>query len=207
MQKVLFAIVMVFALTVGGVGAYAVATKQRPQSSLPVNAKLGGNFILPSTLGRPLNLKDLRGKVVLLNFGFTSCPDVCPTVLARLRQTLKDMGPEADQVQVVFASFDPARDTLAHMKPYLAYFDPGIIGVTGSEAEVAAVAKQYGVVYIREELDSAVGYGFAHSDYIYLIDPAGRVRKLYDSRAGSEEMQADARALLNENKSWWSAKT
>lgn len=198
MQKVIFAVVVVLAVMVGLAGTWQWWQLQRALAALPVNTRMGGDFVLPSTLGSSLDTKALRGKVVLLNFGFTSCPDVCPTVLARLKQTLKALGDQAGRVQVVFVSFDPERDSLAHLKAYLAYFDPSMVGATGSEQEIAAVARQYGVVHIREEMESAAGYGFSHSDYIYLIDTAGRLRKLYDARAGSDEMAADARVLLRE---------
>lgn len=165
-------------------------------AKLPVNTRMGGDFVLPSTRGQPLDTRTLRGKVVLLNFGFTTCPDICPMTLARLRQVVKELGDDADAVQVVFVSFDPARDSLAVLKGYLQHFDPGFIGVTGSEAQVAQTAARYGVVYLKEESGSAAGYGFAHSDYIYLLDTKGRVRKLYGSDARTAEIAGDVRLLL-----------
>lgn len=169
--------------------------RQRALELLPVNTRMGGDFVLPSTRGAPLDTATLRGKVVLLNFGFASCPDVCPMVLARLRQVVKTLGPDAAGVQVVFVSFDPARDTVASLKPYVEHFHPDFVAATGSEAEIAAVAARYGVVYLKEDHGSAAGYGFAHSDYVYLIDAAGHVRKLYDTRARTDEIAADVRLL------------
>lgn len=168
---------------------------------LPVNTRMGGDFLLPSTLGAPLDTRSLRGKVVLLNFGFTSCPDVCPLVLARLRQAVKTLGPDAANVRVVFVSFDPARDTLPGLKAYVEHFHPDFIGMTGSDAEIATVAARYGVVYIRNNSRSASGYGFAHSDYIYLLDSDGHVRKLYDTQARTDEIAADVRLLLADDRS------
>lgn len=169
--------------------------RQRALQALPVNARMGGDFTLPSTRGQALDTRSLRGKVVLLNFGFTSCPDVCPLVLARLRQVVKTLGTDASGVQVLFVSFDPARDTLPGLKAYVEHFDKGFIGATGTDAEIATVAARYGVVYLRENTGSAAGYGFAHSDYIYLIDSAGHVRKLYDTHARTDEIAADVRLL------------
>lgn len=190
-------------LPLAGIMVVAVATvlavdwraAQRASELLPVNTRMGGDFSLPSTRGAPLDTRELRGKVVLLNFGFASCPDVCPMVLARLRQVVKTLGPAAADVQVLFVSFDPARDSVASLKPYVEHFHPGFVAATGSEADIARVAARYGVVYLKENSGSAAGYGFAHSDYIYLIDGEGRLRKLYDTRARTEEMVADVRLL------------
>lgn len=187
---------LMLAVLVAGVAGWRHVQMNRAAAALPVNERMGGDFVLSSTRGVPLDTRQLRGKVVLLNFGFASCPDVCPTVLARLRQVLKELGPDAAGTQVVFVSFDPARDTLDQLKGYVAHFHPDIIAATGTDAEIAAVAKQYGVVYMKEDTGSAAGYAFAHSDYIYLLDTDGRLRKLYDNQAGSAEMAADVRTLL-----------
>jgi protein SCO1/2 len=173
--------------------------KQRALSALPINTKMGGDFVLSSTQGQPLNSNSLRGKVVLLTFGFATCPDVCPLVLARMGQAVRELDDEAGKTQGVFISFDPARDTVDVLKPYVQHFYPSFIGATGTEADIANVAKQYGVVYLKEDTGSASGYGFTHSDYIYLIDQQGRVRKLYDTKAPVAEMTADMHLLLHEH--------
>ena len=120
----------------------------RAAEALPVNTRMGGDFILPSTQGSPLDTRELRGKVVLLNFGFATCPDVCPMVLARLRQVMTELRDDAARTQVVFVSFDPSRDTVGVLKEYVSHFHPDIIGATGTEAEIATVARQYGAVYM-----------------------------------------------------------
>lgn len=182
-------------LVVLALSALQYYSRQRAQELLPVNTRMGGDFVLPSSLGHPLDTRQLRGKVVLLNFGFTSCPDVCPLVLARLREVRRELGRDAAGVQVVFVSFDPARDTLANLKLYVQHFSPDFIGATGSDAQIAQVAARYGVVYLKENTGSASGYGFAHSDYIYLIDADGHVRKLYDSKARPDAIVSDIRLL------------
>lgn len=187
---------LVLAVLVATLAGWRHFQISRAAAALPVNERMGGDFVLPSSRGVPLDTRELRGKVVLLNFGFASCPDVCPTVLARLRQVLKELGPEASDTQVVFVSFDPARDSLSLLKGYVTHFHPDIVAATGSEAEVATVAKQYGVVYMKEDTGSAAGYAFAHSDYIYLLDAEGRLRKLYDNQASATEMADDVRTLL-----------
>lgn len=201
--RVLSIAALMLAVLVAGLAGWRHVQLSRAAAALPVNERLGGDFVLPSTRDMPLDTRQLRGKVVLLNFGFTSCPDVCPLVLARLRQVIKELGPDAARAQVVFISFDPARDSIAHLKGYVAHFHPDIIGATGSEVQIAGVAAQYGAVYLKEDDGSAAGYNFAHSDYIYLVDGEGRVRKLYDNRASTAEITADMRTLLAADHSWF----
>lgn len=193
-SAVLIFLLLVLALLV--VFAAPQYWQQQAADKLPVNTALGGDFILPATqAGGVLDTRELRGKILLLNFGFTSCPDVCPLVLARLAQVRRELGPAAQDVQILFVSFDPARDSLAHLRAYVQHFDAGIVAATGSEAEIAALAARYGVVYLRENMDSAVGYGFAHSDYIYLLDTQGRLRKLYAHDAAVADIVNDVRLL------------
>lgn len=194
--RALSIVALVLAVLVAALAGWRHLQLGRAAAALPVNERMGGDFVLPSTRGVPLDTRQLRGKVVLLNFGFASCPDVCPTVLARLRQVLKELGPDAAATQVVFVSFDPARDSLSLLKGYVEHFHPDILAVTGSDSEIAAVAKQYGVIYMKADTGSAAGYGFAHSDYIYLLDTEGRLRKLYDNQASATEMAGDVRTLL-----------
>lgn len=195
MRKLFFAVVALVVM-VAGVLAQHVLREQALADRLPVNTHLGGGLGLDSTLGQPLTLASLHGRVVLLDFGYTSCPDICPTELARLRQLLRSLGPDAGRVAVVFVSIDPVRDTLDHLRQYLGFYDARFIGATGSEDAVAAVAKRYGAVYYRENEGAGGAYAYAHSDYIYLLDTEGRVRRLYDSQATSTTMQADVEALL-----------
>lgn len=182
-------------LALGAVLALQWQAERRARELLPVNPRMGGDFVLPSTQGGPLDTRTLRGKVVLLNFGFASCPDVCPMVLARMKAAVKALGDDAAGVQGVFVSFDPARDTIPLLTPYVQHFHPDFIGATGTEAEIAAVASRYGVVYLKESSGSAAGYGFAHSDYIYLLDAEGHVRKLYGGDATTDEIVRDVRLL------------
>lgn len=169
------------------------------KSTLPINALLGGEFELPSTLERPLKLSELKGKVVLLNFGYTTCPDICPMVLARLTHVLKLLPEsEVEQVQTLFVTFDPERDTVPHLQKYLEFFHPSMIGMTGELSEIEKVGKQYGVVFIKQDVNTDAGYLYAHSDYVYLLDKQGRIRKLYSKDDSNEDMVADIRGLLVE---------
>lgn len=200
MRYIFYAGALGFSLLVGLIGIWQWWELKNQPEALPINHQLGGDFVLPSTRNQPLDTKDLRGKVVLINFGFTSCPDVCPMVLAKLKQVLAELGTEAGATQVVFISFDPERDNLTHLKAYVEHFDPRIIGATGSLTDVAVVARQYGVVYLKQASGSAAGDGFTHSDYIYLADQQGRIRKLYDTKAEPSQIVADVRGLLKESK-------
>lgn len=134
---------------------------------------------------------------MLLNFGFTSCPDVCPAVLARMRQLLLGLGDAAAEVQPLFVTVDPARDTLEVLKPYLGYFHPAFIGLSGTEEQVRAAAELFKVYYAREE-SPQIGYGFTHSDRIYLIDREGRVRATFAAYTTDDEMLAAVRQLIDE---------
>ncbi len=166
--------------------------------SLPVNQRLGGDFELPSTLGKNTSLSQFKGKVVLLNFGYTSCPDICPMVVARMAQVLKRLGQDKQQVQALFVTFDPARDSVAQLKAYLEFFDPSIVGFSGTEEQVRKVASQYGVIYMPTEAQSAAGTLYSHSDFIYLLDRQGRVRALFATDKPLAEMVDDVRSLLAE---------
>ncbi|BCB27966.1 hypothetical protein SKTS_28520 [Sulfurimicrobium lacus] len=138
-------------------------------------APMGGDFTLHSADG-PVALKDLRGKVVLVYFGYTFCPDICPTSLAYTSQALDMLSKdELARTQVLFISVDPERDTLAKLKTYATFFHPNVLGITGSPQEVAAVAKLYGASYSKQNTGSAGGYVVDHSAATYVVDPTGKM--------------------------------
>jgi protein SCO1/2 len=171
-----------------------------PANSLPV-VGIGGDFSLPATRDGELALSSLRGKVVLLNFGFTHCPDVCPAVLLRMGGVLRELekeGIDATRVQPLFVTFDPERDTLPHLAEYLAYFHPALIGLRGDEAQTRELARRYKVIYLKQDTQSAGGYVFQHSDYIYVIDTWGRVRLLIGSGDPDTALVMAVKRLLNE---------
>jgi protein SCO1/2 len=152
---------------------------------------------LEGSHGKPLNLADYRGKVVILGFGFTSCSEVCPVTLAVLAQARKQLGTLADQVQVVYVTVDPETDSAERMREYLALFDPGFVGGTGNAEALRAVRKEYGVV-AKRETNVGTGYSYAHSSYTFLIDRQGRVRALMPYGHPAEDFAHDARVLLGE---------
>ena len=131
-------------------------------------------FTLRGSDGTDVTLTRYRGKVVLLFFGFTYCAAVCPTTLATLAQARESLGEDADSVQVIFVTVDPARDDAAHMHAYLAAFDSGFIGATGEAETLAAVRDQYGVTAVRR--GAGPDYAMDHTSSIFLIDRAGKLR-------------------------------
>jgi protein SCO1/2 len=163
---------------------------QKPPAPAP-------DFTLVDERGQPFTLSTLRGRWVLLVYGYTTCPDVCPATLAILRQARAELGPDAEQVQVVFVSVDPERDTPEVMGQYVAHFDPTFHGLTGTPEAVAQAAAAYGVIYQRRAAASAVGYLVNHSAYVYVIDPAFRWRLTFPFGARPAEVAEDLRYLIH----------
>jgi protein SCO1/2 len=159
-------------------------------------ARAAPDFALPASDGSELNLARFRGKVVVLGFGFTHCPDVCPTTLAVLAAARKNLGELGDDLQVVYVTVDPERDDAARMRQYLAAFDPSFIGGTGTDAQLASVREEYGI--IASKVVKGGSYSFAHSSYTYLIDREGKLRALMTYGHTAEDFAHDIRILLGE---------
>jgi cytochrome oxidase Cu insertion factor (SCO1/SenC/PrrC family) len=158
----------------------ATSLRAGPQVNTDANGGRGGrspaaDFSLTDQDGRPFRLSQLRGKVALLFFGYTSCPDACPTTLSKLSRVYKMLGAEGGRVVTVFVSVDPRRDTPRALKEYLKYFRINSVGLTGSKEEIDSVVGQYGAKYEIEQSDSASGYHINHSTDLYLIDQRGQV--------------------------------
>jgi protein SCO1 len=139
---------------------------------LPLAAAIGGPFSLPATTGGTVSSDSLKGKPFALFFGFTYCPDVCPTTLLDLSNTIKQLGPDADRMNFLFVSVDPGRDTIEQLKIYLTSFDPHIIGATGTEAQIAGIARAYRAVY--ERVATKESYTMNHTATTYLMDAKGQ---------------------------------
>jgi protein SCO1/2 len=135
---------------------------------------IGGDFSLTDQYGQPFPLRELRGKVVLMLFGYTSCPDICPTELSNLAAVLNELEGAAEQVQGVFVTVDPERDRPEVLKDYVGYFSSDLIGLTGSLDQIAAVAGQYRVKY-RKHPRPGGGYSMDHSADLYVIDRSGQL--------------------------------
>lgn len=156
------------------------------------------NFQLTGSQGKPVELQDFQGKYVLLFFGYTSCPDVCPLTLAQLAQAVKQLpADQAERVQTLFVSVDPIRDTPDRLRAYTASFGPGVLGVTGSDPELIAATTQFGVFFERHaETENGAGYEVDHTSTVTIIDPAGYVRLVWPFGLSVEEMGADLHSLL-----------
>ena len=152
------------------------------------------DFSLRGTDGGELKLSRYRGKVVVLGFGFTSCPEICPTTLAVLAQARKKLSVSADEVQVVYVTVDPERDDTERMRKYLASFDPTFVGGTGNAEQLAAVRQAYGVV--AEKKPFAGGHTVAHSSFTYLIDRDGSLRALMPFGHAADDYVHDVKLLL-----------
>ncbi len=155
------------------------------------------DFSLSRADGGTFRLSDYRGRVVALYFGYTSCPDVCPTTLYDLRRTLEALGPDAGEVTVAFVTVDPATDTPERMTDYLSYFHPAFIGLLGTPAELQAVYDRFGVQVLQPE-ETAGGYGLAHTTSVFVLDRAGRLRLRLHYGASPESMARDLRILIKE---------
>jgi protein SCO1/2 len=153
-------------------------------------------FLLPGSDGTEVTLARYHGKVVLMAFGFTNCPAVCPMTLATLAEARKRLGPAADTVQVIFVTVDPERDDADRMKDYLAAFDPNFVGATGAPDVLAVVRQKYGVTAIKHGTDN--DYVMDHSSSIYLIDRAGKLRALMPYGHDADDFVHDIKLLYSD---------
>lgn len=157
---------------------------------------LGGPFTLVDQTGRTVTERDFAGKVLLVYFGYTYCPDVCPTELGTMVAALDAMGPAGERVTPVFISIDPGRDTPAAMADYVSRFHPRMIGLTGTPEQVAAAARAYRVYFAKVQPRDTTEYLMDHSSFIYLVGPDGRVRSLFRPETTPEAIAAAVTAQL-----------
>lgn len=153
-------------------------------------------FELTKSNGETFRLSGQKGKIVLLFFGYTSCPDVCPTTLAELNQVMDKLGDKTRQIQVVFVSVDPERDTPEKIQEYVEHFNQGFIGLSGKPDELQIIWDNYGVFRERVESESAFGYIINHTARTYLIDQNGSLRLSYGFQTPVEDMVHDIEILL-----------
>jgi protein SCO1/2 len=157
---------------------------------------VGGPFRLTDQDGKPRSSTDFRGKYQLIYFGYSFCPDVCPTTLAVMAEALDKMGIDADRVAPIFITIDPERDTPSVLKAYTAAFGPRFVGLTGSPAEIAQVEKEYRVYAKKTPLDNKGNYGMDHSSVIYLMGPDGRMVSFYDELISPDALEKDLKAKI-----------
>ncbi len=161
-------------------------------------AGYGKQFELTDHTGKTRTLADFKGKAVAIFFGYTQCPDVCPTTMVMMREVMRQLGPDADRVQVLFITIDPERDTQALLTQYVPSFDPRFIGLTGTPERIAATAKEFKVFYQKVPTANGESYTMDHFAGMYLYDPQGRLRLFVRYGQAPEPIVNDLRALLKE---------
>jgi len=158
-------------------------------------------FQMTNDLGQPVTAASYRGKVTLLYFGYTHCPDVCPLTLVHLHTVLQKMGKAADDVRILFVTVDPTRDTVSVLHQYVTAFDPRVVGLTGTSSAIAQLAKRYRVFYKPAPTaasSSSGGYEVTHSSAIYVFDREGRARLLATPGSSNDEILHDLQILVEQ---------
>jgi protein SCO1/2 len=158
-------------------------------------ADVGGPFQLTDQHGKRVSEQDFRGRYMLIYFGYSFCPDVCPTTLAVMAQALEKAGDRARRVTPVFITIDPERDTPQVLDDYMKAFGPSFVGLTGSAAEIKDVLKKYRVYAAKKPLDGG-GYGMDHSSVLYLMGPSGKMISFYDEAVSPDDLAKDLRSKL-----------
>jgi protein SCO1/2 len=161
----------------------------------PQIAAIGGPFRLVNQDGQTVTDQDYKGEPFLVFFGFTHCPDVCPTTLFEVSEILRNLGPDGDRMRAIFITVDPERDTPAAMKEYLSSFDPRMSGLTGDPDAIAAVAKSYRAYYRKVPLEQG-GYTMDHTAIVYLMDKQGRFVAPFSLKRTTEASAAELRKHL-----------
>lgn len=196
----LWVLIAVAALALGGTYFFRMVGFRTPPSPVSVGeAAIRSEFSLIDHNGNRVTEADFLGRWQLVFFGFTHCPDVCPTTLAYMANVLDRLGGEVERVAPIFITIDPSRDTPEVMAEYVQAFHPKLVGLTGSEAEVAAAAQSFRVYYEKMEEETAPdGYLMAHSGHIYLMTPEGRFEDVFrEGEQPAEEMATDVLARMN----------
>ncbi len=160
-------------------------------------AEYARDFKLTDHNGQARTLADFKGKVVTIFFGYTQCPDVCPTNLSTMAAAMQQLGPDADKVQVMFVTVDPERDTPELLKNYVPVFNPGFLGLYGTAEETAAVAKEFKIIYRKGGDTEGPNYTVDHSAGTYVFDPAGRLRLYIKHGTSVDDIAADLKQLVS----------
>ncbi len=188
-----FAVVLFAALALAACGPDAPKFK----ASDVTGTTYGRDFALTDHTGKPRTLADYRGKAVVLFFGYTQCPDVCPTTLSELAEAMKRLGPDADRVQVLFVTIDPERDTPALLAQYVPAFDPRFVGLYGDADATARTAKEFKVIYQKQPGPTPSTYTMDHSAGTFIFDPQGRLRLYVGYGQGPDVFVHDIKELLH----------
>lgn len=186
------------AVAAGLAGCDLLAPSKTPFKAIDVTGSpIGGALALTDHAGKPRTLADFRGKVVVVFFGFTHCPDVCPTALADAAAALRQLGADASRVQVLFVTLDPKRDTPELLAQYVPAFDPSFIGLYGDEAATTKAKKDFKVYSNVREGSSPGAYTLDHSAQLFVFDREGRIRLVVSPGTSPQALASDLRILLN----------
>jgi protein SCO1/2 len=188
-----FAVILCAALAAAACGPSAPKFK----ASDVTGTAYGRSFELIDHTGKPRTLADYRGKAVVLFFGYTQCPDVCPTTLSELAEAMKRLGPDADHVQVLFVTIDPERDTPALLAQYVPAFDPRFVGLYGDAEATARTAKEFKVIYQKQPGATPGTYSMDHSAGTFIFDPQGKLRLYVGYGQGPDVFVHDLKELLH----------
>ena len=191
-------LVAAYALFLGATGLFGACSAEKPQfKSIDLTgADYAKGFALTDQNGKPRTLQEFGGKVVVVFFGFTQCPDVCPTAMAELAEVKKLLGPDGDKLQAVFITVDPERDTPDVLKAYMGNFDPTFIALRPTLAELPDFAKSFKVFYKKVEGKTASSYSMDHSAGSYVYDAKGQIRLYNRYGSGAEALASDIKLLM-----------
>ena len=189
-----------YAIFAGAAGTLVACSAEKPQfKSIDLTgADYAKGFALSDQNGKPRTLQDFAGKVVVVFFGFTQCPDVCPTFMAELAEVKKLLGPDGDKLQAVFITIDPERDTPDLLKAYMGNFDPTFIALRPTMNELPDFAKSYKVFYKKVEGRTASSYSMDHSAGSYVYDAKGQIRLYSRYGSGAEALASDIKLLIKD---------
>jgi protein SCO1 len=177
--------------------AAALVMRQPPAPAATSAVTIGGPFTLSTPDGTTVTDQTYRGKWLLVYFGYTFCPNSCPTTLLEIAAALKKLGPDAAKVQPLFITIDPLRDSPEVMQQYTQSFDPRIVGLSGTEQQISSVAHEYGAYYVRHRTGpNSRDYVMDHSTYLYVMNPDGKFVSAFDSGATADRIADTLRKLL-----------
>lgn len=197
MRSLKFLFVLFAAVALFGCGEKTVQPKPQVFSNTDLTGlPYAKDFALNDHHGKPRTLADFKGKAVVVFFGYTQCPDVCPTTMAEMSTVMQALGPQADKVQVLFVTVDPERDTAERLSKYVPAFDARFLGMVGDAAATAAMAKDFKIFYLKQPGKTPGSYTMDHTAGSYVFDPQGRIRLFIRHGQGAEPIVHDLKLLL-----------
>jgi protein SCO1/2 len=197
MKKILSLALLALAFTLSGCGQQASAPKLEFKNTDLTGLDYAKDFALTDHTGKARTLADFKGKLVVMFFGYTQCPDVCPSTMAEMAAVMKELGPQAGQVQVAFVTLDPERDTQALLAEYVPAFDQRFLGLYGDAAATAKVAKEFKVFYAKVPGKTPGSYTVDHTAGSYVFDRNGKIRLFVRHGQGAAPIVHDLKQLLS----------